>query len=64
MQFFEWVGTLSLEIYLIHITLLHPIKYYGIMDAVGCWLYLILPVIAVLISWLVKEAEKRIKIGA
>ena len=63
-QFFEWIGTLSLEIYLVHITLLHPLKYYGIMDTVGYWLYLILPVIAVLISWLVKEIEKRIKIGA
>ena len=64
LQFFEWIGTLSLEIYLVHITLLHPLKYYGIIDTVGYWLYLILPVIAVLISWLVKEIEKRIKIGA
>lgn len=52
------IGTLSLEIYLVHITLLHPFKYYGIMKQVGYWLYLILPVIAVLISWVISKIEK------
>lgn len=50
---FSWLGGLSLEIYLVHITLLHPIKFYGMMDAVGYWLYLILPVMAIPIAFLV-----------
>lgn len=55
---FEWIGTLSLEVYLVHITLLHPLKYYGIIDSVGYWLYIILPVSALLISWIVGKIEK------
>ena len=54
------IGGLSLEVYLIHITLLHPVKYYGLMDAAGYWLYLILPVITLLLAWAVGIIEKRI----
>lgn len=31
----EWDGGLSLEIYLVHMTLLHPIEYYGLREALG-----------------------------
>lgn len=54
----DWIGGLSLEVYLVHITLLHPLKYYGIIDLVGYWLYIILPVSALLISWIVGKIEK------
>lgn len=54
---FEWIGGLSLEAYLIHITLLHPLKYYGIIDVVGYWLYVILPIATLLISWIVVKIE-------
>lgn len=54
----EWLGGLSLELYLVHVTLLHPIKYYGIMDAVGYWLYLILPLVSGLLAWIVKKLEE------
>lgn len=47
---FQLIGKYSLEIYLVHITLLHPIQYYGIFDKIGYWLYLLLPIVAVLIS--------------
>lgn len=50
---FEWIGGFSLEVYLVHITLLHPLKYYGVINAVGYWLYLILPVVSVFIAWIV-----------
>ncbi len=61
---FEWIGGLSLEIYLIHITLFHPLKYYGIIDAVGYWLYLILPITTFLIAWIVGLIEKKVlKLG-
>ena len=56
----EWLGGLSLELYLVHVTLLHPIKYYGIMDAVGNWLYLILPLLSALIAWVVEKIEKTV----
>ena len=59
-ELLEWIGGLSLEVYLVHITLLHPIKYYGIMEAVGYWLYLILPLIVVPIAWIVGRIEGRI----
>lgn len=57
---FEGIGGLSLEIYLIHITLLHPLKYYGAMDILGHWLYLVLPVAALLIAWIVGKIENLI----
>lgn len=57
----EWIGGLSLEIYLIHITLLHPIRYYGILEIAGNWLYLILPVVSVLIAYGVSKIEDLIQ---
>ena len=60
-RFLEWAGGLSLEIYLVHITLLHPLKYYGIMEALGCWLYICLPAAALLLAWIVGEIEKNIR---
>ena len=56
-RLFKWIGSFSLEVYLVHITLLHPVKYYGMMDAVGYWLYLILPVVSVLIAWVFARIE-------
>ena len=56
----EWLGGLSLELYLVHVTLLHPLKYYGIIDAVGYWLYLILPPLSALIAWVVGKIEKTV----
>ncbi len=57
----EWVGRVSLEVYLIHITLLHPIKYYGIMDKVGYWLYLLLPCVTIVIAYFVSRIIRIIK---
>lgn len=57
-KLWSWIGSMSLEIYLLHITLLHPLKYYGVMDAVGYWLYLILPILAVALSCVVVRIEE------
>lgn len=59
-QVLERIGGLSLEIYLIHVTLLHPIKYYGIMDAMRYWLYLVLPIVSIIIALIVKHIENLI----
>ena len=56
----EILGGVSLEIYLVHITLLHPIKYYGLISILGYWLYLVLPVVATLVSLVVMKIEKLI----
>lgn len=56
----EWVGGLSLEVYLIHITLLHPLAYYGILERTGNWTYIILPLIAVMFAGLLGLIEKRL----
>lgn len=55
---FESIGRISLELYLSHITLLHPLKHYGAMDAVGYWLYLILPVISIILAFIVRRIEQ------
>jgi peptidoglycan/LPS O-acetylase OafA/YrhL len=60
-RFLKWAGGLSLEIYLVHITLLHPLKYYGIIEALGYWLYICLPAAALLLAWIVGEIEKHIR---
>ena len=56
-RFLDLAGTVSLEMYLIHITLLHPLNYYGVMDAIGYWLYLVLPIGTILISLAVSKLE-------
>ena len=55
---FQDIGKLSLEIYLAHVTLLHLLKYYGFIEKVGYWLYVILPVISVIIGCFVKRFEE------
>ncbi len=57
-RFWSWIGGMSLESYLLHITLLHPLKYYGIMDAVGNWLYLLLPMLTIALSCVVMRIEE------
>ena len=60
-RFLEWAGGLSLEIYLVHITLLHPLQYYGLLQKLGWWLYVCLPAAALLLAWIVGEIEKQIR---
>ncbi len=50
----EWTGSLSLEIYLVHITMLHVLSYFGLVDRLGFWLYLLLPLYAIPVAWLVR----------
>lgn len=56
----HFIGTLSFEIYLIHITLLHPLRVYGLIGKLGYWLYPALPAAAILVSWLVSLIEKQL----
>ena len=49
-RFFAMLGLISLELYLIHVPLLHPFKQYGVINAVGYWLYLVLPVSSIALS--------------
>ena len=59
-QLLATAGNLSLEMYLVHVTLLHPLKYYGVIDQLGYWLYLILPVITLPVAMAVGGLEKKI----
>lgn len=56
----RFIGGISLEIYLVHITLLHPMNYYGILKHAGNWNYLILPICSILISIGISEIANRI----
>ena len=56
-RFLDLVGTVSLEMYLIHITSLHPLNYYGVMNAIGYWLYLVLPMGTIVVSLAVSKLE-------
>lgn len=49
-RFLSLMGLISLELYLVHVPLLHPLKQYGVIKAVGYWLYLVLPVASIAIS--------------
>ena len=53
----EVIGRRSLEIYLIHIALLHVFKHAGITGAVGYWLYLILPAATLSIALIIGSIE-------
>lgn len=54
------LGTVSLEIYLIHITLLHPLKRYGVAAHLGNWLYLYLPLVSAAAAYLLSLLVQRI----
>ena len=52
------LGAVSFEIYLVHITLLHPFKFYGLLEKAGYWSYLIVPLAAIAVSFAVYRLEK------
>ncbi|MGN0182096.1 MAG: acyltransferase family protein [Candidatus Ornithomonoglobus sp.] len=57
------VGGISLELYMIHIILLHILKYYIRIDKIGLMLYIIIPTISIPISYAVKKLSNLIYIG-
>ncbi len=57
----DFVGRLSLEIYLVHIALIHITIYRGVFDAIGLWIIIALPAASILISWLVSLIEAPIR---
>ncbi len=56
----EWAGGLSLELYLVHITLLHPMKYYGLTDRAGYLMYIILPLVSIVTAVIADKIEKMV----
>lgn len=60
-RFLEWIGGLSLEIYLTHITALALLEHFDLIRRFGAWLYLLLPVYAVLTAWAVRLLTRRIR---
>lgn len=52
---FDWIGALSLELYLVHRTALYVLEHYGWIDKLGGWLYLLLPLFSIPAAWLVKR---------
>ena len=50
-----WLGTISLEIYLVHITAIRLLRFYGMLDLWGGWTYLVLPLFTVPAAWLVHK---------
>jgi len=57
----DFAGRLSLEIYLVHIALLHLVRYRNVFDAIGLWIIIALPAASVLVSWLVSLLEAPIR---
>ena len=49
--FFSFIGTLSLELYLVHVPVLHLLRYNGILEKAGIWNYVILPLIAIPLAY-------------
>ena len=52
--FLDWLGTFSLEIYLVHIAVLRMLSFYGGIDLLGNWLYLVLPISSIPVACLVQ----------
>ena len=52
--FSSW-GGVSLEIYLIHIMTLHVFTWYELNGIIGAWMYLLLPAIALPLSFVVPK---------
>ncbi len=53
---FGSIGAISLELYLVHVPILHVLRYMGVLEDLGGWNYILVPVIsmpiAFLISWI------------
>ncbi len=56
----KFVGDISLEAYLAHITLLHIYCFYGFQKSMGWWTYLIVPIISISLAYLVSQIAKHI----
>ena len=59
-KFLAKIGKLSLELYLIHITLLHPFEHYGLLSLFGYWTYIILPLSSIVLAMMTGKVEKYI----
>lgn len=60
-----WLGGLSLEIYIVHITAIHQMRYYDVLERLGAWTYLLLPLNTIPLAWcvhkLAEQIQKRLK---
>ena len=52
---FGFIGTLSLELYLVHIPLLHVLRYCGVLKTSGKWIYLIVLVSSFVLACVAKR---------
>lgn len=59
-KIFDVFGRVSLEIYLVHIFILHIIVFYGFHERLGYWLFLLLPAISLPISCLIPKMTNSI----
>lgn len=57
-SFFSALGTISLELYLCHIMILHIARFYKLDIPIGMWMYLLLPTIAITCSFVVAHISK------
>lgn len=57
---FSFIGKISLEVYICHIMLLHVIRFYKTEQAIGLWLYIVLPTIAIAYSLFTKHISDRL----
>lgn len=53
LRFLSFCGTISLEIYIVHIMIRNVLVWYSITPRLGYWLYLVLPLISIPISFFV-----------
>ena len=55
------VGKVSLEVYLIHVMVLHPFVYYGIIECIGALTYVVIPLLTIPLAILACKIEELIK---
>lgn len=55
LQIFDHAGKMSLELYMTHIIILHWFAYYGLLEKMSLWTFLVLPVLAGLWSVLASK---------
>jgi peptidoglycan/LPS O-acetylase OafA/YrhL len=58
--YFNKLGEISLEVYLVHIMTLHILKFYGLDKQIGQWMYILLPLMTIPLALMVPKISKRL----
>lgn len=61
--FFGFLGSISLELYMVHVFLINILKWYGLNNVFGIWVWVLLPLISIPVAYIISLLSKRLSSG-